>query len=73
MYAIRSYYEFEQEIDLAEKKSQKDSPAEIEDEPEDETSEIIEDETIKVSNSRREKRVKFKQKVLVNNQIMVVV
>jgi len=62
---------FEQEMDLAEKKSQKDSPAEIEDKPGAETSEIIEDETIKVSNSRREKRVKFKQKVLVNNQIMV--
>ncbi len=62
---------FDQEMDLAEKKSEKDSPAKIEDEPGDETSEIIEDETIKVSNSRREKRVKFKQKVLVNNQIMV--
>jgi predicted Zn finger-like uncharacterized protein len=38
---------------------------------EQELSDIFADETVKVSNSRRDKRVKFNKKVLVNNQIMV--
>ena len=63
--------EFEQEMGLSEKDSRRDALAEIKDESGPETSEIIADETTKVSNSRSEKRVKFKQKVLVNNQIMV--
>jgi CheY-like chemotaxis protein/predicted RNA-binding Zn-ribbon protein involved in translation (DUF1610 family) len=41
----------------------------LKDEPE--SSENFIDETLNVSETRREKRVKFKKKVLVNNQIMV--
>ena len=56
---------------LADQTGQKGSIAETEDESASETSEMIEDETTKVSDSRTVKRVKFKKKVLVNNQIMV--
>jgi len=69
---------FEQELEsdeqgrgLADQAGQKGSFAETKDETVTETSEMIEDETTKVSNSRRANRVKFKKKVLVNNQIMV--
>jgi len=55
----------------ADQEGQRGSIAETKDETVSETSEMIEDETTKVSNSRRVKRVKFKKKVLVNNQIMV--
>lgn len=43
----------------------------LNDEPKPESSENFTDETLNVSETRREKRVKFKKKVLVNNQIMV--
>ena len=46
-------------------------PSVLKDKPGPESSENFTDEAINVSETRREKRVKFKKKVLVNNQIMV--
>lgn len=60
-----------QEISTGSPASKRSGDSEIDDKQEQELSEILEDETIKVSNTRRDKRVKFKKKVLVNNQIMV--
>jgi len=51
--------------------SKKGGDYEINEKQEQDHSEILLDETVKVSNSRRDKRGKFNKKVLVNNQIMV--
>jgi len=60
---------FEQRLDLD--SSAKAADAEEKQEQPPGSSETAEDETTTVSNSRSQKRVKFKKKVLINNQIMV--
>jgi predicted Zn finger-like uncharacterized protein len=64
-------YDGPQQKNLTGGQVRKGGDTETSQEQEQDLSEILADETVKVSNSRRDKRVKFNKKVLVNNQIMV--